>query len=225
MSPDTVAGWLPIAARNAGYGITISDAQRRLMWANESFTRMTGYDIGEVVGRRVSELIYFEATNADTVRQVRAAFAAVRGVRFEIPRAQQEWRVLVGHRRAAAAGDARGTLRGWACIQTDVTAEVLKREATRRDQKRVLTMIEGGNIGTWELDSTTNRVEANAVFLASIGHPPQEQELNLEWLRSLYHADDRDASARGIQGSLRDVRICIGHSTACAQRKAPGNGF
>jgi PAS domain S-box-containing protein len=199
MTPDTVADWLPIAARNAGYGITLSDAQRRLVWANDSFTRMTGYGIGEVVGCRVSELIYFEATNADTVRQVRAAFAAVRGVRFEILVRSKNGREWWLDTDAQPLLDAGGTLRGWACIQTDVTAEVLKREATRRDQKRVLTMIEGGNIGTWELDSTTNLVEANPVFLASIGHPAQEQELNLEWLRELYHADDRDASEHGIR--------------------------
>jgi PAS domain S-box-containing protein len=199
LSPDTVAGWLPIAARNAGYGITISDVQRRLVWVNDSFTRMTGYGIGEVMGGRVSELIYFDGTNADTVRQVRAAFAAVRGVRFEILVRSKNGREWWLDTDAQPLLDACGTLRGWACIQTDVTAEVLKREATRRDQKRVLTMIEGGNIGTWELDSTTNLVEANSVFLASIGHPPQEQELNLEWLRNLYHADDRDASEHGIQ--------------------------
>jgi hypothetical protein len=199
MSPDTVADWLPIATRNTGYGITISDVQRRLVWVNDSFTRMTGYSIGEVMGARVSELIYFDGTNADTVRQVRAAFAAVRGVRFEILVRSKNGREWWLDTDAQPLLDARGTLRGWACIQTDVTAEVLKREATRRDQKRVLTMIEGGNIGTWELDSTTNLVEANSVFLASIGHPAQERELNLEWLRNLYHPDDRAASDHGIQ--------------------------
>jgi PAS domain S-box-containing protein len=199
ISPDNVADWLPIATRNAGYGITISDAQRRLVWINDSFTRMIGYSNGEVVGKKVSELIYFEGTNSATILQVRAAFAAVRGVRFEILVRSKNGREWWLDTDAQPLLDARGGLRGWACIQTDVTAEVLKREATKRDQNRVLTMIEGGNIGTWELDSTTNQVEANSVFLASIGHPVSERELNLEWLREQYHPDDRDASDHGIQ--------------------------
>src|ERR1700684_243969 len=84
ITPETIAEWLSMATRNTGYGVTISDAERRLVWVNDSFTRMTGYGLGEVMGEKVSDLIYFEGTNTDTVRKVREAFAAVRGVRFGI---------------------------------------------------------------------------------------------------------------------------------------------
>jgi two-component system sensor histidine kinase/response regulator len=199
ITPDSIAEWLPLATRNTGYGVTISDAERRLVWVNDSFSRMTGYDIGEIMGEKVSDLIYFEGTNTDTIRQVREAFAAVRGVRFEILVRSKNGREWWLDTDAQPLLDASGNLQGWACIQTDVTAEVLKREATRRDQNRVLTMIEGGNIGTWELDATTDAVEANPVFLASLGYPPQMQGLDLGWLRGLFHPDDRAANDRGIQ--------------------------
>ncbi len=199
ISPDNAADWLPMATRNTGYGVTISDAERRLVWVNESFTRMTGYTIDEALGGKVSNLIYFDGTNAETVRQVREAFAAVRGVRFEILVRSKNGREWWLDTDAQPLLDANGTLRGWACIQTDVTAEVLKREATRRDQSRVLTMIEGGNIGTWELDSTTNAIEANSVFLSSLGYAPQRLACNLDWLRDLYHPDDCAANDRGME--------------------------
>src|ERR1700690_1981501 len=47
-----VAGWLPSAMQGSGYAVTIGDAQRRLVWVNESFTRMTGYGLDEVVGQK-----------------------------------------------------------------------------------------------------------------------------------------------------------------------------
>ncbi len=199
LTPDSIAEWLQMATRNTGYGVTISDTERRLVWVNDSFTRMTGYAIGEVLGQKVSELIYFEGTHSDTVRQVREAFAAVRGVRFEILVRSKNGREWWLDTDAQPLLDSQGTLRGWACIQTDVTGEVLKREATRRDQSRVLTMIEGGNIGTWELDATTNAVEANSVFFASLGHSEQVHGLDFEWLRNQYHPDDRAANDRGIE--------------------------
>jgi len=199
ITPETIAEWLSMATRNTGYGVTISDTERRLIWVNDSFTRMTGYGLGEVLGEKVSELIYFEGTNADTVRQVRAAFAAVRGVRFEILVRSKNGREWWLDTDAQPLLDSRGHLRGWACIQTDVTAEVLKREATRRDQNRVLTMIEGGNIGTWELDATTNAIETNSVFFASLGRSPQMPGIDFEWFRDLFHTDDRAANDRGIQ--------------------------
>src|SRR5580658_1293171 len=199
ITQETIAEWLSMATRNTGYGVTISDAERRLVWVNDSFTRMTGYGLGEVLGEKVSDLIYFEGTNLDTVRQVRAAFAAVRGARFEILVRSKNGREWWLDTDAQPLLDSRGNLRGWACIQTDVTGEVLKREATRRDQNRVLTMIEGGNIGTWELDATTNAIEANSVFFASLGYPPQMPGIDFEWLRELFHIDDRAANDRGVQ--------------------------
>jgi PAS domain S-box-containing protein len=196
---DNAADWLPIATHVTGYGVTISDAERRLVWVNDSFTRMTGYSIDEVRGMNVSSFMYFDGTNSDTVRQVREAFAAVRGIRFEILVRSKNGREWWLDTDAQPLLDAQGTLRGWACIQTDVTSVVLKREATRRDQSRVLTMIEGGNIGTWELNASTNEVAANSVFLASLGYSQPEPGLNLAWLRDRYHPDDRAANDLGIQ--------------------------
>src|SRR5271155_628458 len=53
VTPDSIAEWLPMATRNTGYGVTISDTERRLVWVNDSFARMTGYDIVEVLGEKV----------------------------------------------------------------------------------------------------------------------------------------------------------------------------
>jgi two-component system sensor histidine kinase/response regulator len=198
ISPDTVAEWLPIATRGTGYGVTISDAQRRLVWVNDSFTRMTGYSVDDVVGRRFSDVLYFEGTAADTVRRVREAFTAVRGIRFEILVRSKDGREWWLDTDAQPLLDERGTLRGWACIQTDVTDQVRKRETIRRDQHRILTMIQGGNIGTWEWDATTNRVEANPVFLTTLGYPPEERRRSLDWLLELYDEGDGAGDRRGI---------------------------
>jgi PAS domain S-box-containing protein len=137
ISADTVADWLPVATRNTGYGVTIHDRERRLMWVNDSFVRMTGYGIDELMGAKVSKLIYFEGTNGETVTRAREAFEAVRGIRFEILVRSKNGREWLLDTDAQPLLDAQGTLRGWACIQTDVTAEVLKRDAARRMEEQL----------------------------------------------------------------------------------------
>ncbi len=134
ITSDTVAEWLPSAMQGSGYGVTISDAQRRLVWVNESFTKMTGYGLDEAVGKKTSALLYCEGTDANTVQYVRDAFSAVRGIRFEILVHSKDGREWWLDTDAQPLLDERGTLKGWACIQTDVTDEVRKREAMRRDQ-------------------------------------------------------------------------------------------
>ncbi len=206
ITSDTVAEWLPPALRGSGYGVTISDAQRRLVWVNASFTRMTGYRIEEVVGTKTSDLLYFEGTNSETVRYVREAFAAERGIRFEILVRSKDGRQWWLDTDAQPLLDDKGTLRGWACIQTDVTGEVQKRETMRRDQHRILMMIQGGNIGTWEWDAATNLIEANSVLAGSLGIERDAKDLRLEWLIDLCHERERDLYSRGIR------EIIAGHT-------------
>jgi diguanylate cyclase (GGDEF)-like protein/PAS domain S-box-containing protein len=196
---ETVSQWIPMVAGVTGYGVTIVDAQRRLVWVNDSFTRMTGYAVTEAASQKTSDLLYFEGTDPETVHRVREAFAAARGVRFEVLVRSKDGREWWLDTDARPLFDDHGTLQGWVCIQADVTAEVQKREASRRNESRVLTMIQGGNIGTWEWDATTNLVETNAVFLSMLGFPASERSHSLEWLRGLYHEDDRPGSDRGIQ--------------------------
>ena len=199
ITPDTVEEWLPAALCGSGYGVTISDAQRRLVWVNDSFTRMTGYRVDEVVGRKTSDLLYFDGTDAGTVHYVRKAFTEVRGIRFEIRVRSNDGREWWLDTDAQPLLDPRGTLQGWACIQTDVTNEVHKREAMRRDQHRILMMIQGGDIGTWEWDATTNLIEPNSVFLGALGYANDQEARTLKWLRDLYHEDDRDNNLRGLE--------------------------
>ena len=81
---ETAPEWVPLVAQATGYGVTLNDAQRRIVWVNDSFTQMTGFTTAEAAGRRASELLFFDNTDAETIRRVRGAFAAERGIRFEI---------------------------------------------------------------------------------------------------------------------------------------------
>jgi PAS domain S-box-containing protein len=174
---------------------------------NDSFTRMTGFRIDEVVGKKTSDLLYFAGTNDNTVRAVREAFAAVRGIRFEIQVRSKDGREWWLDTDAQPLLNEHGELRGWACIQSDVTSEVGKREIMRRDQSRILMMIHGGNIGTWEWDSASGLIEANSVFLEALGYARDVEPRTLEWWQGLHHEDDRDRILRGWVGRIVELAL------------------
>ena len=199
IAPETLAEWQSVAACVTGYGVTISDAQRRLIWVNDSFTRMTGYTNVDVAGIKTSALIYTERTNTETVLRAREALDKGRGVRFESLVRSRDGREWWLDTDAQPLLDANGAHQGWVCIQADVTEEVRKRETMRRDQNRILTMIDGGNIGTWEWDTAAGRIDANRVLMTTLGYPFEEHGQSPEWLRSLYHEEDRAAHERGLE--------------------------
>src|SRR5579871_113297 len=93
-APAVNPAWIALVAERTGYSVTINDAQRRIVWVNDSFTQLTGYSAAEAVGRKASELLYFSGTDAQVVDRVRAAFVAKQGIRFEIlvrAKDQREW--------------------------------------------------------------------------------------------------------------------------------------
>jgi len=137
ITPQNVERWLASVAGVTGYGVTISTPERHIVWANASFTQLTGYELSEAVGRRASQLLYFERTDPQTVQRIRACFDSGRGVRFEILVRGKNGREWWLDTDAQPLRGARGELCGWLCIQADVTREVIKREALERSEQRV----------------------------------------------------------------------------------------
>jgi diguanylate cyclase (GGDEF)-like protein/PAS domain S-box-containing protein len=129
--------WLALVARRTGYSVTINDARRRLVWVNDSFTRMTGYSSGEALGQLTSKLLYFEGTDSSTIARVRDSFAAELGLRFEILVRGKDGRQWWLDTDARPLLDARGSLQGWICIQADITEQVRIREELRRSERKI----------------------------------------------------------------------------------------
>jgi PAS domain S-box-containing protein len=50
--------------------VIITDELRRIDWVNESFTRVYGYELNEVVGKKPSEVLFGPETNIEKAAQI-----------------------------------------------------------------------------------------------------------------------------------------------------------
>ncbi len=200
--PRTAADWLALSTRVTGYGVTISDAERRLVWVNDSFTRMTGYTAAEVVGKKTSDLLYFEGTNAETVRRVRESFANVHGVRFEIRVRSRDGREWWLDTDAQPLFDPQGTLRGWVCIQTDVTEHKVAEEQRRLASERLAVIAANvpGMIFQWRLTRSGKGefLYASPGARSAYGRTAEELTSNSVRLMDIAHPDDREALGASV---------------------------
>jgi diguanylate cyclase (GGDEF)-like protein/PAS domain S-box-containing protein len=199
ITPETASEWVPLVPQATGYAVSICDTKRHIVWVNDAFIRLTGYTLAEAKGRRVGDLLFFPRTDPETIRRLRGAFASGHGMRFEIQVCGKDGREWWLDTDARPLRDDQGAIKGWVCLHSDVTAEVRKREASRRNESRAQMIIEGGRIGTWEWDATTDMVETNSVFLTTLGLPGEDRIHGLEWLRDLCHPDDRPACDLAIR--------------------------
>ena len=129
--------WVAVVARLTGYSVTINDAERRLVWINDSFTRLTGYTAAEAIGQHTSELLYFAGTDPATIALVRESFAARLGIRFEILVRGKDGREWWLDTDARPLLDAAGELQGWICIQSDITEQVRVRQQLQRSEREI----------------------------------------------------------------------------------------
>jgi len=218
ITPETAHQWVPLVAEATGYAVTINDAQRHIVWANEAFAEMTGYTPQEAVGKRVGDLLFFGRTDPETVRRMRGSFASGHGIRFEIEVRGKDGREWWLDTDSRPLRDETGNIKGWVCLHSDVTADVRKREASLRNESRAQMMIEGGKIGTWEWDATTDMVETNSVFLTMLGYPGDDRIHGLEWLRDLCHPDDRAISDSSVKEVIEGRSVMFrGHHRLRAQ--------
>lgn len=67
---------LSLVANNTDNSVVITDAQRRIIYVNDGFERMTGYRLSEVRGKSPGDILQGAYTDQDTVARIRAHLLA-----------------------------------------------------------------------------------------------------------------------------------------------------
>lgn len=56
--------------------VILTDAQKRILWVNNDFEAMTGYDLGEVIGLNPGQLLQGPKTEPDAIERIRQGLAS-----------------------------------------------------------------------------------------------------------------------------------------------------
>ncbi|WP_409329451.1 SpoIIE family protein phosphatase [Trujillonella humicola] len=105
---------------------TISDPRQEdgpLIWVNPSFTRITGYEYGEAVGRNC-RFLQGTATDPDAVAEIREALAEQRAVTTTLLNYRKDGTAFWNQLSISPVFDGEGELVSFVGVQTDVTERV-----------------------------------------------------------------------------------------------------
>ena len=209
------------AVRATRMPMLITDPRRPdnpVVFVNDAFCRMTGYDRDYIIGRNC-RFLQGEDTDPATVAQIREAVSAVRSIEIDIRnyRADGSWfwnRLLL-----APVHDADGKLAYFFASQLDVTQERARLEGLEssnaallaelagrfREQeereREMLVALEAGRFGTWSFDRATRQLTMSAICRTNFGfdadYPPSTAEIS-----AILHPDDRAAAVAAIEASF-----------------------
>ena len=127
-------------ARRTANAVIITDRRGRVEWVNEGFTRITGYTIDEIVGRKPGELLQGPLTDAAELRRVREALAKGESVTAELVNYHKCGQSYLIRMEIEPLRDERGELNGFMAIESDVTAQ-RENERQLRDQREQLATL------------------------------------------------------------------------------------
>jgi diguanylate cyclase (GGDEF)-like protein/PAS domain S-box-containing protein len=145
---------LALVAERTRNAVIITDAARRIVWANEAFSRVSGYSLAEALGRKPSELLQTEVTDAATVTRLREALDAGLALRVELLNRSKAGRDYWLDMDIQPLHDASGHLSGFIAVETDITEQVCQR-------LRLRALLDALPTGVVEQDASGAIVEAN----------------------------------------------------------------
>ncbi len=126
---------LSVVASRTHNSVVITDAKGIVQWANEGFTRMTGYDASEIVGRHPDDVLAGEATTPESLEAKNRARAEGRGFQQELRIDHKDGRHLWVLLDGQPMKDRDGTITGYVVVKTDITKRKEEEVELRRAQE------------------------------------------------------------------------------------------
>lgn len=132
---------LALVASRTSNSVIITDSAGRIEWANEGFTRLTGYPLDEVRGRKPGSFLQGPGTDPATVQYMRQCLLRGEGFEIEIVNYAKNGREYWLESEVRPIRDEVGEIINYIAIQSDITARKTAEAALRESENRYRTLI------------------------------------------------------------------------------------
>jgi PAS domain S-box-containing protein len=190
-----------------------------VVFANDSFCRLTGYSRPEILGRNC-RFLQGPETDPETVRKIHDAVAAVEPIEIDICNHRKDGQPFWNRLLLAPVFDADGRLAYFFASQVDVTmererlenlqsdnadllAQLTARTHIDRERERELDLaMRAGGLGAWSVDVRSRTLVASEAYKTLMGWPA-DKVFTYEDRQSLIHPDDRTAVRAQSDATIR----------------------
>ena len=188
------------ALDEAGTSIQIMDATRSenpLVYVNEEFVALTGYEPADVLGRP-PRFLQGPESNPETTERIQTAIDTERPITTDLQNETAEGEPYWAELSVTPVRDANGMVTNYIGVQHDITEQrKLVRKLTDRTERLELVLSETETgIGEWNFKDGT--VSLDATLQETIGANPATID---EW-QTTVHPEDRERAADALQRPL-----------------------
>lgn len=159
---------LALVAERTTNAVMITDTDHRILWVNDAFQRITGYQARDAIGRTPSEIV-IDPRSSEAVAHLRASLTRGEGVRTQLPGHGRDGRELWLEFDIQPLRDEDANLIGCVTVAADITA----RRRAQADLRVAATAFDSMEaIGI--IDSRQTFLKVNPAFTRITGYAPHE---------------------------------------------------
>ncbi len=169
---------LALVAKHTSNGVLIANALGYTEWINEGYTRLTGYTLEEMQGRRPSDLLSGPHQDLETLDYIQQAIANQLPFHRELINYRKDGTPIWVETSAEPLIEANGDFSGYISIEADISERKRAEDALRTSEANLQTIFDNSPQSFLLLsrDGTvikTNKV-ANQHAEAALGYPIRE---------------------------------------------------
>ena len=116
-------------ASQAAHGVAVVDLEGRVVWINDEFSRMFGYSVEQLRGRRLVRSVIGRATNLASVEKLAAAFRSGETRREDLQLKARSGQYTWGRVQVSPIEDENGKIVEFLCAVADISKEMNARMA------------------------------------------------------------------------------------------------
>lgn len=171
---------LSLVARCTNNAVIITDPDGLVEWVNEGFTRVSGYTLDDVRGRKPGHILQGPDTSPETIRYMGDCLRRGQGFVVEVINYHRNGHKYWLEVEVQPIHDELGTLTHFMAIELDITARK-ENELRLRESERILQAAGAmARVGGWELDLKESRPnwseEVCRIHEVPIGYRPTLEE-------------------------------------------------
>lgn len=188
-------------AKASNNGILITDTERKVVWVNEGFTRLSGYTLGEIIGRKPAEVLQGKDTDSRMIQRLRESFEAPAQFHCELLNYHKSGRPYWILLETTPLFNDEGIHEGFLGIQTDITQRKYAEAAHAASDALFREITNHVSVMIWLCDERAGGIFFNEAWERFTGMS-QEEALGLYWLDCLHPADHNTCYQR-ILGQVK----------------------
>ncbi len=195
---------LALVAKETDNAVVITDPDGYIEWVNEGFTRITGYTLAEVVGKKPGTVLQGPETDPETVQRIREAVHARERIRAEIlnygKKGDKYWLEIF----IQPVFDERGELECFIAIEADITARKEAEEALAQSKARLAEAQRIAEMGSWEWSRDTDTLYWSEGLYRITGLEPGTPPPSADAYLQMVHPEDREWLKQRIRELFSD---------------------